>query len=119
MQARGRLGALCSTEAASSALTVEKDSAGAFAGARYVARYWIKTLELSMTMKLRRECGRAGVMLRGTEWIRKGWQAVDDDDGDAPPVFVAVARRLRISAQIIFFQRKEGVRSRKGARACG
>ena len=31
----------------------------------------------------------------------------------------AVARRLRISAQIIFFQRKEGVRSGKGARACG
>ena len=37
----------------------------------------------------------------------------------SPPVFVAVARQLRISAQIIFFQRKEGVRSGKGARACG
>ena len=35
------------------------------------------------------------------------------------PVFVAVARQLRISAQIIFFQRKVGVRSGKGARACG
>lgn len=40
-------------------------------------------------------------------------------NGGAPPVFVAVARQLRISAQIIFFQRKEGVRSGKGARACG
>ena len=51
--------------------------------------------------------------------MRKSGQAVDGDDGDAPPVFVAVARRLRISAQIIFFQRKVGVRSGKGARACG
>ena len=32
----------------------------------------------------------------------------------SPPVFAAVARRLRISAQIIFFQRKVGVRSGKG-----
>ena len=38
---------------------------------------------------------------------------------DAPPVFVAVARRWRISAQIIFFQRKEGGGLGKGARACG
>lgn len=38
---------------------------------------------------------------------------------DAPPVFVAVARQLSISAQIIFFQRKEGVGLGKGARACG
>ena len=37
----------------------------------------------------------------------------------SPPVFVAVARRLRISAQIIFFQRREGVGLGKGARACG
>ena len=51
--------------------------------------------------------------------MRHGWQAVDGDDGDAPPVFVPVSRQLRISAQIIFFQRKEGVRSGKGARACG
>ena len=35
----------------------------------------------------------------------------------SPPVFVAVARRLRISAKIIFFQRKEGVGLGKGARA--
>ena len=34
-------------------------------------------------------------------------------------MFVVVARRLRISAQIIFFQRKEGVGLGKGARACG
>ena len=34
-------------------------------------------------------------------------------------MFVAVARRLHISAQIIFFQRKEGVGLGKGARACG
>lgn len=38
---------------------------------------------------------------------------------DRPPVFVVVARQLRISAQIIFFQRKEGVGLGKGARACG
>ena len=35
-------------------------------------------------------------------------------------MFVAVARRLRISAQIIFFRRKVGgVGLGKGARACG
>lgn len=34
-------------------------------------------------------------------------------------MFVAVARQLSISAQIIFFQRKEGVGLGKGARACG
>ena len=33
---------------------------------------------------------------------------------DAPPVFEAVARQLRISAQIIFFQLKEGVGLGKG-----
>ena len=37
--ARGNAGALCSTGAASSALTGEKDSAGAFAVARSVSRY--------------------------------------------------------------------------------
>ena len=37
--ARGNVGALCSTVAASSALTGEIDSAGAFAGARYAGRY--------------------------------------------------------------------------------
>ena len=51
--------------------------------------------------------------------MRQSGQAVDGDDWDAPPVFVAVARRLRISAQIIFFQRKVGVGLGKGARACG
>ena len=44
---------------------------------------------------------------------------VECDEVDAPPVFVAVARQLRISAQIIFFQLKEGVGLGKGARACG
>ena len=34
-------------------------------------------------------------------------------------MFVAVARQLRISAQIVFFQRKVGVGLGKGARACG
>ena len=43
--ARVNAGALCSTGAASSALTGEKDSAGAFAGAHYVARYLMRTLE--------------------------------------------------------------------------
>ena len=51
--------------------------------------------------------------------MRQSGLAVDGDDWDAPPVFVAVARQLRISAQIIFFRRKVGVRSGKGARACG
>ena len=37
----------------------------------------------------------------------------------SPPVFVAVARQLLISAEIIFFQRKVGVGLGKGARACG
>ena len=37
----------------------------------------------------------------------------------SPPVFVPVARRLRISAQIILFRRKEWVGLGKGARACG
>ena len=36
-----------------------------------------------------------------------------------PPVFVAVAPQLRISAEIIFFRRREGVGLGKGARACG
>lgn len=44
---------------------------------------------------------------------------VECDEVDAPPVFLAVARQLRISAQIIFFQRNEGVGLGKGARACG
>ena len=46
--------------------------------------------------------------------MRQSGQAVDGDDWDAPPVFVAVARRLRISAKIIFFQRREGGAVRKG-----
>ena len=39
IRARVNAGALCSTGAASSALTGEIDSAGAFAGARSVGRY--------------------------------------------------------------------------------
>ena len=34
-------------------------------------------------------------------------------------MFVAVARHVSISAQIIFFQSKEGVGLGRGARACG
>ena len=66
-------------------------------------------------MKLRRECRCSGVRSRCTEWIRQSGLAVDGDDWDAQLVFVAVARRLRISAQIIFFQRKVGVGLGKGA----
>ena len=44
---------------------------------------------------------------------------MDGEDGDAPPVFVVVARQLRIRTEIIFFQRKVGVGLGKGARACG
>ena len=43
--ARGNAGALYPTRAASSDLTGEKDSAGAFASARYVARYLMMTPE--------------------------------------------------------------------------
>lgn len=35
-------------------------------------------------------------------------------NGDRPPVFEAVARQLRISEEIIFFQSKEGVGLGKG-----
>ena len=45
IRARGSSGALCSAGAASSALKWERDSAGAFAGARYVARYFMMKLE--------------------------------------------------------------------------
>ena len=51
--------------------------------------------------------------------MRQSGLAVDGDDWDAPLVFVAVARQLRISAEIIFFQRKVGGGLGKGARACG
>ena len=51
--------------------------------------------------------------------MRQSGQAVDGDDGAAPPVFGAGARQWRISAQIIFFQRKVGGGLGKGARACG
>ena len=70
-----------------------------FAGARSVRRSFGRSVGQSVLI----ECG----------------QAVEGDEVDAPPVFVVVARQLRISAQIIFFQRKVGVRSGKGARACG
>lgn len=45
IRARGNLGALRSTGAASSALKWERDSAGAFACAQYVARYLMMTPE--------------------------------------------------------------------------
>ena len=51
--------------------------------------------------------------------MRHSGQAVDGDDCDAPPVFVAVARQLRIRTEIIFFRRKVGVGLGKGALACG
>ena len=51
--------------------------------------------------------------------MRQSGQAVDGDDWDAQPGFVAVARRLRIRTEIIFFRRKVGVWLGKGARACG
>ena len=88
-------------------------------GAQYVARYLMMTLERSvvrsvarsvpneyaragsrsMVIKLRRELSAAGV--RGRREL-------------SPPMFVAVARQSRISAEIIFFQRKEGGAVRKG-----
>ena len=46
--------------------------------------------------------------------MRQSGLAVDGDDGDAPPVFVAVAPQLRISAQIIFFPAQGGGGARKG-----
>ena len=51
--------------------------------------------------------------------MRQSGLAVDGADWDAPPVFVAVARRLRIRTEIIFFRRKVGVGLGQGARACG
>lgn len=39
--------------------------------------------------------------------------------GKRTQIFHNVARQLRISAKIIFFQRKVGVGLGKGARACG
>ena len=51
--------------------------------------------------------------------MRQSGLAVDGDDWDAPPVFVAVARQLRIRTEIIFFRSKGGVGLGKGARACG
>ena len=63
-------------------------------------------------MKLRRECGCAGVRSSGTEWIRQSGLAVDGDDWDArvmmlqrelsPPVFVAVVnyRRPLIASRV-------------------
>ena len=72
------------------------------------------TLERSGGRSLGRWVGRSVLI----ECSRAGRPSMAMN-GDAPPVFVAVARRLRISAQIIFFQRKVGVGLGKGARACG
>ena len=69
------------------------------------------------------------IMMTGARYVSPALgRAVLNDDAragrrsramnvDTPPVFVAVARQWRISAQIIFFQRKEGVGLGQGARA--
>ena len=88
MRARGNAGTLCSTGAASSDLTVEN------------------------ILHVGRSLGRA-VLNDDAGAVRQS-KAMNVDE---PPVFVAVARRLSISAQIVFFQRKEGVGLGKGARA--
>ena len=54
--------------------------------------------------------------LGGTEWIQS--MAMNLRRELSPPLN-RVARQWRIRAQIIFFQRKEGVGLGKGARACG
>ena len=46
--------------------------------------------------------------------MRQSGQAVDGDDGDAPPVFAAVARQLRVRTEIIFFPAQGGGGARKG-----
>ena len=71
-------------------------------------------------------------VLSGARYVSPalGRAVLNDDDGSgrrsnaiklrrelSPPVFADVARQSRISAQIIFFQRKEGVGLGKGARA--
>ena len=88
MRARGNAGALCSTVAASSDSTVEK--------IHHVGR--------SLGRSVLNDDARAGRRSRAM-------------NVDTPPVFAVVARQWRISAQIIFFQRKEGVGLGKGARA--
>ena len=60
-------------------------------------------------MKLRRECELSPPV---------SWSSRCSFLQQTPPLN-RVARQLRISAQIIFFQRKEGVGLGKGARACG
>ena len=64
MIARVNAGALYSTGAASSALTGEIDSAEAFTGARYAGR---SLMGRSKAMKLRSECGCAGVRSSGPQ----------------------------------------------------
>ena len=70
-------------------------------------------------MTLDRSGGRSLGRWVGTDRMRQSGQSVERDDRGAPPVFVAVARQLRIRTEIIFFQRKVGVGLGKGARACG
>ena len=60
-----------------------------------------------------RQSGRA---VEGDEW---GHAAGVRGRRELSPPLNRVARRLRIRTEIIFFQRKVGVRSGKGARACG
>ena len=74
MRARGNSGALCSTVAASSDSTGEIDSACSVSASvlRSLGR-WVGTDRMrhrGQAMKLRRECGSAGVRSRDTEWIR-------------------------------------------------
>lgn len=88
-------GALCSTGAASSALTGEE------------------ILHTQFLIALLRSLGRwvAGSVLIEYSRARRRSKAMN---GDAPPVFAAVARQLRISAQIIFFPAQGGGGARKG-----
>ena len=99
-------GALCSTGAASSALTGEIDSAGAFAGAHYVSRYLMMTLERWIGGSVLIEYARAGRPSMAMIGMRRrcSWPS---------RVGCASARKL------FFFQRKVRVGLGKGARACG
>ena len=97
-------GALCSTIACKCSVSLSLFLARFRSFGRSVGRYRMDTPE------------RAGG--------RKRWSFGVNVDaplvlGQAPPNFHNVARQLRISAQTIFFQRKEGVGLGKGARACG
>ena len=81
---------------------------------RAVQNGYARAVRRSVAMMLQRECGRAGVRSRDTEWIRSNAMKWMRRRCSGPSrVSCASARKL------FFFQRKEGVRSGKGARACG